>query len=122
MTIYDPTYYFLDGKTPVGIKPSELYDRLGEWAEWFKSADRTVVREQIGGYLVSTVFLGLDHNFDPDRGPVLFETMVFEGDDALDLLMQRYSTWEEAEAGHRAIAELVRLKTLKTPENQESEC
>ncbi len=34
----------------------------------------------------------------PSGPPILFETMVFQGKEILD--MQRYSTWEEAQAGH----------------------
>lgn len=54
-----------------------------------------------GGAYVSTVFLGLDHNFG-DRGPspILFETMTFGVGDEPEQV--RYSTWAEAEAGHQA--------------------
>ncbi len=49
---------------------------------------------------VSTVFLGLDHRFGADGPPVVFETMTFGG--PFDQEQDRYSTWEEAEAGHAA--------------------
>src|SRR6185295_16902719 len=42
-----------------------------EWARWFESAGlkrRQVARSRTGMHWVSTVFLGLDHNFG-DRGP-----------------------------------------------------
>ena len=55
---------------------------------------------------VSTIFMGLDHNFSNEGPPILFETMVFGG--ALDQEQARYATWEEAEAGHKAMVEMVK--------------
>lgn len=49
-------------------------------------------------YHVSTVFLGLDHSFSEDAEPLLFETLVFDGE--FDGDMERYSTWDEAVKGH----------------------
>lgn len=73
---------------------------LMKWAKWFESANRTVARETIGDSKVSTVFLGLDHNFNQDGPPVLWETMVFGG--PLDQEMDRCSgNREQAEAMHR---------------------
>jgi len=66
------------------------------------SASRRVARDEIETIdatpvVVSTVFLGLDHSV---RGPPqLFESMVFGG--PLDGTQHRYSTWEEAERGHK---------------------
>lgn len=56
---------------------------------------------------VSTVWLGLDHNWWPDRPPKIFETMIFGGD--LDLERWRYSTEEEARAGHAETCRLVQV-------------
>lgn len=56
--------------------------------------DGDVVTEKI---LVSTVFLGLDHSFG-DGPPVLWETMVFNGEHDQD--QWRYTSQEEAIAGH----------------------
>lgn len=51
---------------------------LGEWAQWFETADRSVARTEIDSRTyVSTVFLSLNHNFSPDGDPILWETMVF---------------------------------------------
>jgi hypothetical protein len=57
-------------------------DDLIEWATWFDTADRRVFKTLVGEYEVSTVFLGLDHNFHrlltgEDSPPILFETMIF---------------------------------------------
>ena len=61
-----------------------------------------VAQDRIGDLFVSTVFLGVNHAFLPGP-PMIFETMIFEGDRAGDLW--RYSTWDEAEAGHRRVCE-----------------
>lgn len=84
-------HYILDGKRVVAV------DML-VWATWFERADRVVAKTQIDDDVsVSTVFLGIDHNFG-SGAPLLFETMVFGGDH--DEEMDRYTTWEQAEAGH----------------------
>jgi len=56
---------------------------------------------------VSTVWLGLDHNWWPDRPMKIFETMIFGGD--LHLEQWRYSTEEEALAGHAETCKLVEI-------------
>lgn len=63
-----------------------------------------------GGAYVSTVFLGLDHRFGQGE-PLVFETMVFGG--PLDQEQERYSTWDEAEAGHKAMVERVKASEVK---------
>lgn len=68
------------------------------------SADRIVARTRLGpGIIVSTVFVGLDLGFDPDR-PMLFETEIMEaGVASTDCRHIRYATWDEAERGHRQV-------------------
>jgi hypothetical protein len=90
--------YILEGKTPIPCK------NLFEWAKWYETADRIVLVTKVGKVKVSTVFLGLDHSFG-GKAPVLFETLVFGGKDSGD--MNRYSTWEEAEEGHKEICKKV---------------
>lgn len=75
------------------------------WARMYESADRVVAQDQIGDIKISTVFLGLDHNFG-DGAPLLFETMIFGG--VHDQYQDRYSTWQEAEAGHKKAVAMVR--------------
>lgn len=48
---------------------------------------------------LSTVFLGIDHNFGNSGVPILFESMIFGGKE-LDESMERYATWETAAKGH----------------------
>lgn len=89
-----PMYYVLDADNrPV---PADLM----QWAECFESPHRTVDKTQVGLAQISTVFLGLDQRFMGDGPPLLFETMIFGG--PLDGQMWRYSSWEDAETGHRA--------------------
>ena len=86
-----PECYILVDRLPVAVD-------MATWAVWFKNtANRRVGNDYIGKVHVSTVFLGLDHNF---RGgePVLFETMIFGG--PLDQETWRYCTYEQAERGH----------------------
>jgi hypothetical protein len=92
-------HYKLEGHTPV---PCEDFM---EWAKWYETANRTVKQTEFpDGVKVSTVFLGLDHAFMSDK-PILFETMIFGGEH--DDYQERYSTWDEAEAGHQRAIQLV---------------
>jgi hypothetical protein len=69
-----------------------------EWAIWFENAaNRHVGLTEIGCLRISTVFLGIDHNWG-HGDPLLFETMIFQDDS--DLYTDRCSTWEAAEAMH----------------------
>jgi hypothetical protein len=91
-----------------------LVDDLFEWARWIETADRHVAQDFILEHRVSTVFLGLDHNYSGIGVPLWFETMVFgpphEVDSAIigrkywsigdDLYCRRHSTIEEARRGH----------------------
>lgn len=94
-------YYKLVGKTPVECT-------LMEYAVWMQQNQDTRIVKQTtmpDGTKVSTVFLGLNHAFLEDITPELFETMIFGGDH--DEFQERYSTWDEAEEGHRKAVELV---------------
>jgi hypothetical protein len=95
--------YILDGKKAVKA------DDLLSWAEWFEKSDRIVAKTDLpNGVKVSTVFLGLDHGFGGT--PLLFETMIFglpEGHEHADF-QDRYTTWEEAEIGHKRAVDLIK--------------
>ena len=77
-----------------------------KWGECFKNIEnrRVALTELPNGYRVSTVFLGLDHNFG-DGSPLLFGTMVFKGGSSLNGNTERYGTWKKAEAGHTRMVE-----------------
>lgn len=91
--------YKLHGHEPV---PCSLLDYAAA-LEDVKS--RIVAQDHVGDVLVSTVFLGIDHQWG-DGPPLLFETIVFGGPH--DQAQERYSTWEEAEKGHAAMLAKVR--------------
>jgi hypothetical protein len=85
-------HYILVGREPMEVP-------LEEWGKWFETSERHVGDDWIGSVRVSTVFLGLDHQFW-DGGPsLLFETMVFPSCD----LIGRWSTYDEAEAEHAKV-------------------
>jgi hypothetical protein len=79
------------------VVPCSHDEALPQWSNKF---DRRVALDEFDGVRVSTVFLVLNHSFG-DGPPLWFETMVFGGAD--DQYCDRYSTWEAAENGHRAI-------------------
>lgn len=85
-------------------------DKLGDWD--YKCVETT----HTDGFVVSTVWLGLDHNHSDEGPPLIFETMVFqkkgwddrESDDPdnigmIDLACVRYSTLEQAKDGHEEL-------------------
>lgn len=74
-------------------------------------------------YEVSTVDLGIDHNFGGGE-PLYYETMIFLNDDTKDIFekakenefgwfQKRYSTEKEARIGHKAIVKLLESGELK---------
>jgi hypothetical protein len=95
--------YVLDGHTPVPARDVLEWGRFMEESPWRKLGRAEWHQRSI---MVSTVFLGVDHNdYGLGHGPpVLFETMVFAGQDPeIDQDQRRYSTWDRALAGHRAM-------------------
>jgi len=91
-------YILNEDKTP------RLAD-LEEWARWSIKNDKHVGSTEIGDARISTVFVGLDHNWG-DGPPLLFETMVFGGKE--DGHCERCSTWKQAEAQHETVCAMVR--------------
>lgn len=75
------------------------------WGRWLEEGRNGLWRDDIGDVLVSTIFLGLDHNFGMGGKPLLFETMIFGG--AHDEYQKRYTAYKQAEAGHKKAVALV---------------
>lgn len=91
-------YYKLDqNKKVVTCSLEEWWDHI---AGRIPDYSRQVADEEINGKRISTVFLGLDLQWQDDRPLHIFETMVFD-EDRRDIYMDRYSTWQEAEEGHK---------------------
>lgn len=80
-------------------------ERFGELVEEHGVAYKQVAMTTVGRTMVSTVWLGLDHNYSGGP-PLIFETMIFGGPNDGD--MWRYATEEEAKAGHERVVALVR--------------
>lgn len=80
---------------------------LGQFVALFEDVEyRRVAFADLGQAQISTVWLGIDHNFSRTGPPVIFETMLFGPLADLDLTDRdtwRYSTLEEAQAGHEQI-------------------
>lgn len=108
-----PEYkYILKYRKPVPCSDTQ------KWAQWFMRAHRRVRRTQVNKGYVSTVFLGLDHNFGGGP-PILFETMYFgekgispESEDGFWGTMTRASTWREALRQHWAMVGKIKLENL----------
>jgi hypothetical protein len=93
--------YILDSNGCPVLEPDVM-----KWAHWFEKANRTVAMDTVGGSIVSTVFLGIDHGFDGGP-PILWETMVFSG--KLDHEQDRCSgSREQAEAMHARMVKRVK--------------
>ncbi len=99
----DNYYYILDEN----LEPVVVDDAL-RWGEWFQNADRHLAKTTIEGIDVSTVFLGLNHDFMGEGSPILWETMIFDTENQeplFDEYQERYASFDEARAGHeRAVA------------------
>lgn len=71
------------------------------WFAWFESAYKDVeliAESRLGASTVSTRFLALSMTLDQDSPPMVFETTVNGG--WLDNRRERFSSLEEATAGH----------------------
>ena len=93
------TYILDDSGNPV-FEPDSL-----KWAKQLGKVGRHVANDSVGEAVISTVFLGIDHNHSGGR-PLLFETMIFGG--TYDQYQERYSTRDEAIAGHSKALALIR--------------
>jgi hypothetical protein len=79
---------------------------LWQWAALMESGkDRHVADDMVGLVRVSTVWLGLNHNWGLGP-PHIFETMVFGG--TMDEHQWRYPSEAAALAGHDQVVTMVR--------------
>lgn len=94
------------------------YDDVLDWAKDFEPGKqknlasylkyRIVKQDLVNPFFVSTVWLGLDHQYNPEMPPLIYESMVF-GNQRKEMEQRRYTTREQAEAGHK---ELVKKYTF----------
>lgn len=90
------------------------------YREGFSWENRFNLKTQVGKYEVSTVDLGLNHQFIEELPPLYYETMIFiKGDtfeerhpedeeNPFEYYQERYSTEEEARIGHEKAIEYVK--------------
>ena len=91
----------------------QVEPNLLKWAEWFENSERHLKQDVIGNTRISTVFLGLDHSFGGGP-PVLWETMIFDGPEGLlDETQWRYTSQEDALAGHENAVGLIKASMRK---------
>lgn len=90
----------------------KYYDKKGNsidvdtWSKLFGDRKYRRIKKTVlpDGTWVSTVWLGLDHSFDEEGGPLIFETMVFpEEGSFLEEECHRYETEKEALDNHKKI-------------------
>ena len=78
---------------------------------------RRIAHTDLGdGRSVSTIWLGLDHGFG-EGPPMIFESMAFKKSGKKfreEIDCERYSTEEEARAGHEAMVARLRAETDET--------
>lgn len=106
-------YYVLDEKNQPKPATVEEFSRFMTEHSIRKVVGRT---ELADGVWVSTVFLGMDHAWGGGP-PVLWETMIFEGE--YDQHMWRWSSREQAVAGHLEVLDAVRAG--KNPNDEVSD-
>lgn len=87
---YPLDLYVLDGDVPVHASS------MKEWSE-FMDKNKILKKTRVGKSEVSSIFLGMDHNFW-GGAPVLFETMIFGG--PLDMTQERNQTKKGCLATH----------------------
>lgn len=79
------------------------YVGLLEWAKDFESGNRRVDDTNRFGIRVSTIWLGLNHEYSPDMPPLIFESMVFYR--GKSIACERYSSEQEAVKGHKKLCD-----------------
>jgi hypothetical protein len=92
--------------------PVEI-DDLIFWAKEFNNNTKRIVKKtNIGNILISTVFLGICHEFlDDHKHCILFETLVFDDKKECPEYeghMIRYTTYQKALKGHNELVKEVK--------------
>lgn len=78
--------------------------------EDFDWETRFDLKTQVGDYTVSTIDLGINHQFDDDLPPLYYETMIFSKNkqNPFEYYQERYTTEIEARKGHLETIEFVK--------------
>lgn len=103
--LYRPRFYKLVHGD--AIQCESIY----EFTAWAVEHGREIARTRIGDAVVSTIFLGFDHNGRTGHGPpILFETMIFGTKH--DREMVRTATLAQAREAHARLVDFVRAYRL----------
>lgn len=105
-------YYLNDDHT---VRPCTAEEWSTQFEETRRQGTHHLALDKVGNIEVSTVFLGNNYNFLSGK-PLIFETMVFQGDSFKEYC-DRYSTWDEAIEGHKKAIEWVENLTKISNEN-----
>ena len=107
-------------KTPKNMMG--YYDKNGikidvvEWGRLFEDMSYKIIKKDDiivddKTYMVSTVWLGINHNFSGKGEPIIFETMIF-GKDYDGEYQERYHTEKGAIYGHKKAIKLLKSGEL----------
>lgn len=79
---------------------------LSKWGVLFEdsSYQRIKISHIDNDTEVSTVWLGLDHSFEPDGKLLIFESMIFSDIENINEMTERYATLEAALHGHDVLS------------------
>lgn len=102
-----PTYYKLNEDKTVSPCSAEEWSKQLE--ELHKNGNKHVALDVVDGKIVSTIWLGTNHNW-LESPPLIFETMIFdewEIGNGREIYCERYSTYKEAEEGHKTAIQWV---------------
>jgi hypothetical protein len=93
-------FYTFDGDTVQNVT-------LMQYIEWITTHNTQLLYTETDDarLSVSTVFLGINHAYNNQEKPLLFETMVFGG--VMDKTVKRYATRAEAHKGHMDIVKIL---------------
>jgi hypothetical protein len=110
-----PRFYILDERNqPVASTTLGCAVWLSEGGE----ERRQLADDHVGGHRVSTIFLLLDHRHLGGGPPLLFETMVFDEHGRMTGEQHRYSTYDDALAGHQTTLRRLTHKALRKRNHQ----
>ena len=102
-TEYDG-YFMRDPSAPTGARPAKREEWLNARVLDDEAAKR-VAKDAVGDAEISTVFLGINHQYG-DGPPVLWETMIFGGSHDQD--QWRYISEQDARVGHERVVVALR--------------
>ena len=88
-------------------------ERFG-FRKGFSYENRFGLKTKVEKYTVSTVDLGINHQFEENLPPLWYETMIFnwedENDNFFEDYQERYTTEEQAIEGHKKAIKYVKEK------------